>query len=220
MFVGHYAAAFALKGKEKNTSLGMLFIATQFVDILFFPFVLAGIENLKFVKKFTAVNDFNMDYYPFTHGLLGSLFWGLLFYILYYFIFSKNNSRKKSIALVMGLAVISHWFTDLIVHTPDLPIIHGHPKFGFGLWNNKHATYAVEAILLIVGLRYYLKKTSAKTPIGKYAAIIFVVFLLLINYLNLYVLPANEDITSLTISALFFYFLFAIIAHFTDKKRT
>jgi hypothetical protein len=52
MFVGHYAAAFALKGKEKDASLGMLFIATQFVDILFFPFVLAGIENLKFVKGF------------------------------------------------------------------------------------------------------------------------------------------------------------------------
>jgi len=44
-------------------------------------------------------------------------------------------------------------------------------------------------------------------------------FLLLVNYLNIFVLPKNNDLTSLTISALFFYFLFAIIAHFVDKKR-
>ena len=56
MFIGHYAAAFALKGKVKDSSLGMLFIATQFVDILFFPFVVLGIEKMRFVENFTAVN--------------------------------------------------------------------------------------------------------------------------------------------------------------------
>ena len=186
---------------------------------MFFPFVLAGIEKLKFVKGFTAVNDFNMDYYPFTHGLLSSVLWSLLFYALFFFVFAKNKTNKKSIAIVMALAVLSHWFTDLIVHTPDLPIISGEPKFGFGLWHNKILTYAVEAGLLIAGLLYYLKKTKAISRIGKYAAIIFVVFLLLINYLNLFVLPANDDIKALTISALSFYFLFAVIAHFIDKKR-
>ena len=219
MFVGHYAAAFALKGKEKGASLGMLFIATQFVDILFFPFVLAGIENLKFVKGFTAVNDFNMDYYPFTHGLLASLLWAILWFLLYFFVFSKNKTNKKSIAIVMALAVLSHWFTDLIVHTPDLPLVSGDPKFGFGLWNNKVLTFVAEAVLLILGLWYYLKKTKAITKTGKYAALVFVLFLLLINYLNLFVLPANDDIQSLTISALVFYFLFAGIAEYVGRKR-
>lgn len=52
MFVGHYAAAFALKAKVPKTSLGMLFLATQFVDILFFPFALWGIEHLEFVEGY------------------------------------------------------------------------------------------------------------------------------------------------------------------------
>jgi len=219
MFVGHYAAAFALKGVEKKASLGMLFIATQFVDILFFPFVVAGIEHLKFVKDFTAVNDFNMDFYPFTHGLLGSFVWALLFYVVYRFVLTKNKADSKRIALVMALAVLSHWFTDLIVHTPDLPLINGQPKFGFGLWRSKILTYVTEAVLLILGLVYYLKKTKAVSKVGRYAATVFVVFLLLMNYLNLFVLPANDDIKSLTVSALVFYFLFAGIAHFVDKKR-
>ncbi len=219
MFVGHYAVAFVIKGKEKNTSLAALFIATQFVDILFFPFVILGIEKLEFIDKFTAVNDFNMHYYPFTHGLLGSVIWGTLFYILYLFVFSKKQKNRKKIALLMGLAVLSHWFTDLIVHTPDLPLINGDPKFGFGLWNNKLATFGVEALVLLLGLLYYLNKTKAKNKTGKYIAIIFVAFLLLINCLNLYVLPTNNDLNTLTISALASYFVFALLAYFVDKKR-
>ena len=220
MFVGHYAVAFALKAKEKGTSLGMLFIATQFVDILFFPLVLAGIEKLTFVKDFTAVNDFSMDYYPFTHGLLATLLWSLLFYVLYVVVLAKNSSNKKSIALVMALGVLSHWFADLIVHTPDLPLINGEPKFGFGLWHNKLATYGVEALLVILGLLYYLKKTTIVSKGGNYIAIVFVGLLLFVNYINLFVLPSNDDIKSLSISALVFYFLFALLAHMVDRKRS
>jgi hypothetical protein len=218
MFVGHYAAAFALKGKEKSASLGMLFIATQFVDILFFPFVLLGIEKLEFVKGFTEVNDFNMYHYPFTHGLLGSLLWALLAFALYYF-FSAGKINKSSVAIVMALAVLSHWFTDLLVHTPDLPLIFGDPKFGFGLWNNKAATFGLEAVLVLASIAYYQSKTTEKAKIGKFIAWGFGLFLILVNYLNLYVLPANHDIVGLTISALVFYFFFAGIAHWVDKKR-
>jgi len=219
MFIGHYAAAFALKGKEKSVSLGALFIATQFVDILFFPFAMAGIENLKFVKNFTAVNDFKMDFYPFTHGLLGTFIWALLFFFLYYFVLAKNKSNKKSIAIVMALAVLSHWFADLFVHTPDLPLISGEPKYGFGLWKSKFLTYLMEASILFVGFFYYIDKTKPISTLGKYIGWLFFVFLLFINYLNIYVLPANDNIASLTISALASYFVFAGMAHYIDKKR-
>ncbi|NJB70834.1 hypothetical protein GGR42_001296 [Saonia flava] len=218
MFVGHYAAAFVLKGKEKNASLGMLFLATQFVDILFFPLVVLGLEKLTFIDRYTAVNDFKMEF-PYTHGLLASMLWAGLIYALYYFVFAKKKETKKRIALIMGLAVLSHWFADLLVHTPDLPLIYGEPKVGLGLWNNKILTFALEAILLAAGLWYYLKKTKPTSNIGKYIAIIFVVFLLLVNYLNLFVLPANHNVIALTISALASYFVLAAIAHYVDLKR-
>jgi hypothetical protein len=220
MFVGHYAAAFALKGVEKRASLGWLFIATQFVDILFFPFVVMGIENLKFSPGYTQVNDFNMDYYPFTHGLLASIIWALLlFVIVRYFILRKKPFAKK-VAMVLAIGVLSHWFTDLLVHTPDLPLVCDEPKLGLGLWNNKLITFVLEALLLILGLLYYLQKTKPLSNSGKYAAPIFVIFLIFVNYLNIYVLPPNHDILSLTISALVAYFLFAGIASYVDKKRS
>ena len=142
-----------------------------------------------------------------------------LFYILFRFLFVKNRANKKSIALVVALGVLSHWFADLIVHTPDLPLIIGEPKFGFGLWNNKVLTFAAEAILLILGLLYYLKRTVSISKPGKYIAIVFVLFLLTVNYLSMYVLPAEDNINSLSISALFTFFLLAALAHFVDKKR-
>ena len=51
MFVGHYSAGLALKKYEKRASLGVLFLAVQFVDILFFPFVLLGIARVHIVER-------------------------------------------------------------------------------------------------------------------------------------------------------------------------
>ncbi|MDG2451115.1 MAG: hypothetical protein P8M34_15820 [Saprospiraceae bacterium] len=218
MFVGHYAAAYALKGKETNTSLGMLFAATQFIDILFFPLATLGVEKITFVEGFTEVNNFQMEY-PITHGLLGSLLWALMFYILYRFVIAKGKPNAKRIAIIMGLAVLSHWFVDLIVHTPDLPLIAGDPKFGIGLWHNKIASFAVESLLLIIAFVYYMKNTKGPSKMNDYLNIAFLLFMLFANYLNFYILPANEDVLQLTISALFFYFLFAGFAHLLDRRR-
>jgi len=219
MFIGHYAAAFVLKGGQKETSLGWLFIATQFVDILFFPFVVWGLESLEFVPGFTETNDFKMEF-PFTHSVVGSIVWALIFGGLYYLVFGRKKTNGKKIALVLGLGVLSHWIADLLVHTADLPILHGEPKLGFGLWHNKAATFGLETLVLILGVWYYLKRTTSKTAFGKYAAVGFAGLLLLVNYLNYYVLPPNHDIVGLTISALGIYFLLAGLAFWVDKYRT
>jgi hypothetical protein len=62
MFVGHYAAGLALKKYEKRASLGILFLAVQFVDILFFPFMLLGIERINIIENFTQSTHFELEY--------------------------------------------------------------------------------------------------------------------------------------------------------------
>ncbi|MET1257830.1 hypothetical protein ABV409_00725 [Flagellimonas sp. DF-77] len=218
MFVGHYAAALALKGKEPKTPLGPLFIAVQFVDILFFPLALLGLESIEFVPGYTAVNDFKMEF-PFTHGIVGTLFWCLVFATVYYVLAGPKRTDRKRIAWVLAIAVASHWVADLVVHTPDLPIVAGEPKLGFGLWQYKAATVWLEALLLIAGLGYYLKKTTSRSRTGKFASIALVAFLIAVNYLNYYVLPANNDLMGLTVSALVTYFVLAGIAFWVDRQR-
>jgi hypothetical protein len=101
--------------------------------------------------------------------------------------------KDNRIALVMAIAVFSHWLIDLVVHTPDLPLwSDSSMKFGLGLWNNAIVTYVLEAALLLGALWLYLKSTTASTKTGKYG---------------------------MAVSALSAYFLFAAIAFWLEKKR-
>jgi hypothetical protein len=216
MFVGHYAASLALKKFEKRASLGVLFLAVQFVDILFFPFVVLGIERLNVVPNFTQSTHFELEYMPYTHSLIGSLVWAVLAYGLFRWVIV----RSQSIAIVVSLAVFSHWVLDLIVHTPDLPLwSDASPKLGFGLWNNAIATYLLEAGLLIGGLWIYLRSTTANTSAGKYGMVAFVVLLLAANIANIFGPPMGDSSLSMAISALTFYLAFAGIAYWVDRKR-
>jgi len=217
MFVGHYAASLALKSVEKKASLGLLFLAVQFVDILFFPFVLLGIERINVVDNYTQSTHFELEYMPYTHSLLASFLCAGVIYVVYRIV----PPRNKSVALVMSIAVLSHWFLDLIVHTPDLPLwSDASKKLGFGLWHNAIATYALEAALLTAGLWLYLRSTTTTSSIGKYGMSVFVVILLLVNAVNIFGPPLGDSKVSLAISALMMYFLFACAAHWLDGKRS
>lgn len=216
MFVGHYAAALALRKFEKRASLGILFLAVQFVDILFMPFVLLGIERMNIVPNFTQSTHFELEYMPYTHSLLGSALWATLAYVVFRWVFVKD----RSIALVVALAVFSHWILDLIAHTPDLPLWSDDSlKTGLGLWNSAVATFAVEAILLVGALWLYLKATHASTKLGQYGMSVFVTLLVLMNIWNIYGPPPQGGKMELAIMALSAYFLFAAVAFWLDRKR-
>ena len=217
MFVGHYAAALALKKFEKRASLGVLFLSVQLADIVFFPLVLLGIERINIIENFTQSTHFELEYMPYTHSLVGSVLWALAAYALFRWVIVKNHA----VALVVALAVFSHWVLDLVVHTPDLPLWNDASlKLGFGLWNNAIAVYVLEAALLLGALWIYLKSTSASTATGQYGMGVFVVFLLLVNILNIFGPMQDDSKVALAVSALAAYFLFAAVAFWLDKKRS
>jgi hypothetical protein len=221
MLIGHYAASLVLKGVDKSASLGMLFLAVQFVDILSLPLVLTGVEHFNIVENFTESTHFDLYFMPYTHGLLASFFWAAVVYIAFRFLPLTKAVNKNKVAIVMGFAVLSHWFLDLIVHTPDLPLwSDSSTKVGFGLWNNAIATYLLEAILLLIGLGIYLKSTKGSTFVGKYGMIIFVVLMLIINVNNIFGPPMSDDIVTMSVAGLLMYFIFTGVAFWLDRKRS
>ncbi len=221
MFVGHYAAGLALKGANKNASLGMLFLAVQFVDILFFPFVLLGIERFNFVENYTQSTHFELVFMPYTHSLVASLFWAGAVYFAFRYLPLSRAAGKAGVAAVMAVAVLSHWFQDLIVHTPDLPLLGDQSiKLGFGLWNHAVATYLLETVLLLGGLGIYLKSTRAATFWGKYGMVLLTLVMLAINAQNIFGPPTGNSVAAIAISALALYFLFAGAAFWLDGKRS
>lgn len=220
MFVGHYAASLALKRADKKTSLGILFLAVQFVDILFFPLVLLGVERFRVIENYTESTHFALEYMPYTHSLVGSIILAGIVYVLFRLFSHRDRASRRRTALIVALAVLSHWFFDLVVHTPDLPLANdSSTKVGLGLWNNAIATYTLEAILLLAGLAIYLKATRSTTPLGKYGMIVLVVLLLLINASNVFGPPFGSSVTAMSASALVMYFAFAGAAFWLDKKR-
>lgn len=66
MFVGHYGVSFAAKGAEPNIPLWVLFLAVQFLDILWAPLILFGIERVRIVSGITESNPLDLYYMLFT----------------------------------------------------------------------------------------------------------------------------------------------------------
>ena len=164
MFLGHFGLAFGGKKTAPALSLGLLFLAVGWADLLFFPLALLGIEHFRIAPGATAVTPMDFYDYPISHGLVGLGISGLVLgsgYFLY--------RRQRTAAIVFGLCVLSHWFLDAFVHRPDMPILSGQPYFGLGIWNSFPLTVAVEAVALGVGLAIYLRTTRALDRTGTWA---------------------------------------------------
>jgi hypothetical protein len=185
MFIGHYGVGFAGKKVDNKPSLGTLFFAAQFLDLIWPVFILTGIEKVKIEPGLMAANPLDFTYYPFSHSLLFAVVWGTIFGIIY-FIIRKNIKGS----ILLGLLVLSHWILDLIVHRPDLPIFPwGNLKVGFGLWNSVPFSVAVELFIFAVGAYFYSSVTKPKNKKGTYTFWGLIIFLVLIYAANVFGSP-------------------------------
>jgi hypothetical protein len=149
MFIGHYGVSFAAKRADRTIPLWVLFIAVQFLDVLWAPFVLLGIEKVRIVPGFTATNPLDLYYMPYTHSLLGAIVWSLVGAGIYQLLARPAATRSS---LIVGVAVFSHWVLDFIVHSKDLPLYGNSAKVGLGLWNAPVIAFSLEALLLFGGM--------------------------------------------------------------------
>jgi hypothetical protein len=215
MFVGHYSIAFAVKTPRNKIPLWVLFVAVQLLDFLWAPFVLLGIEKVRFVPGITATNALDLYYMPYTHSLIGALFWSAVAFGIYKI--GWRNIASNSAALLVGFAVFSHWLLDLIVHRPDLAIYDDTLKVGFGLWNHRAIEFVLEVGILLFGTAVYLKRNGAIAR--KIGVIIFVAVLVLIQTGNTFVRRPPSSDRALAVTAIIFYTVFAVIAFLLEKRR-
>jgi len=173
MFIGHFAVAFAAKPAAPAVSLGTLFLACEWVDLVWPVFLLAGLERVAIKPGVTAFTPLDFIHYPWTHSLVMCAVWAAAFGLLYFLI-----TRKGREALVVAAVVLSHWFLDLVAHRPDLPLAPGtEGRWGLGLWNSVAATLLLESLLLAVALAFYVRRTRALDRIGSWGLGLIVLFL-------------------------------------------
>ncbi len=214
MFVGHYSVSFAVKSVDKSIPLWVLFLAGQFVDVLWATLVLLGIEKLRVVEGITASNALDLYYMPYTHSLVAALGWGLFGVVAYKLL----RLSRTSAALLVGVAIFSHWLLDFLVHRPDLPIYDNVIKVGLGLWNYRAVALALEFTLLFVSFWFYLRATRAVEKSGKYAMGIFVAALAIVQLASVFGAAPQSDV-AVAASGLSLYLVFAAIAFWLERKR-
>jgi hypothetical protein len=179
MFVGHYAPAFVAATSRRSPRLAALFIAAQLVDISFFALLLLGVEHMRLVPGATKMNPMDLYDMPWDHSLLGALGWAAGFAIV-----MRLVRRDWRAAWIGGAVVLSHWLLDLLVHRPDLTLTGRPPGIGLGLWNHPAIEMPLEIVLAFGGLWWFVSRTRATSPAGRWLPVALGVALAALQAIN------------------------------------
>lgn len=162
MFIGHYGPGAA--AAHRRLKLWHCFVAVQFLDILWAPFVLAGVEKVRVVPGFTEASALDLYHMPYTHSLPAALFWSVCAALVYR---AVRKSAGWTGAGLIGALVFSHWILDFVAHKPDLELWFGGPKVGLGLWERRDLSISLEMAIYLSGLAIYWARSTAKGFGGK-----------------------------------------------------
>jgi hypothetical protein len=223
MFIGHYGIALAAKRVTPQTPLGALFVAVQFLDVVFGVLVLAGVEKLRIVPGFTGATPYDLYFMPYSHSLAGAVFWSALVALAFgLFVKTVRATDKKArvlAALVFGGAVLSHFALDYPMHTPDLPLGFdaSSPKVGLGLWNQIDVTLALELGVVVAGGALYAGATLPRP--GKQAATTITAVVLLALAASTPFMPTPESPSAFAFQALGAYAALALLGEWMDRSR-
>ncbi|WP_214324839.1 permease [Nonomuraea sediminis] len=163
MITGHFGLAAVVKSTQRSVPLWALMLAAVWLDVLFIPLMLAGVEHIDPVSGTHAGYGEGIIHADYTHSLVGSLvISGVTGWVA-----ARRWGRRGGV--VIGAVVFSHWVLDLIVHRADLALIPGTgPRLGLGLWRHPGATAAAEAALVLAGaLLYWRSSVQEGTPKGR-----------------------------------------------------
>ena len=215
MFIGHYGPSFIAKARAKELPLWLLFLAVQIVDVGWCILVLLGVEKVRVVPGITKSLPLDLYYMPYTHSLVAALLWSAAAFVIYR---AFRPSGARAAAVVLGLAVLSHWVLDLVVHRPDLPLYDDTLKVGLGLWNYPAVAFLLEAALFLGGVWIYFRSTTPVTAGGRYAAVVFGVALCLFQAAVFFGPPAPSP-QAAAVMFLVSYFVIALAAAWIERKR-
>jgi len=191
MLAGHYAPALALRRACPRAPLWALFVGAQLVDIGFFLLGFAGIERAQLLAEAPRVIVTQGIY---THSLLAGLVWALSAGLQSW---RRWGARA---GLGVGLAVISHWFLDALVHTPDMAVtLDMRSAVGLGLWMRPLLEWAVETGIIVLGWALLRPSTAGR---ARKRLDILVGALVVLQALATFVIPTPTSVIAMGASGL------------------
>jgi hypothetical protein len=135
-------------------------LATVWLDIVFVPLLLAGVESMEPIPGGVA-GAFGqiIIHADWTHSLVGALLLSALFGL------AGGWAWGRFTGLVLAAVSFSHWLLDLVVHRADMPVLPanwgGLPLLGFGLWASPRIELMLEGAIILVGAFLYWRTALA-----------------------------------------------------------
>ncbi len=185
MFLAHFGVGFGARPYAPKVSLGTLFLAAQFLDLLWPTLLLLGWERVRIEPGATEVTPLSFEHYPISHSLLAVVGWAVSIAVCHFWI-----KRRMRDALILAILVLSHWLLDAVVHRPDLPLTPGGSFLvGLNAWSSLPLTLLLEGSLFAAGIWLYARATAARDAAGRWGFYGLVVFLILAYAGNLFGSP-------------------------------
>lgn len=182
MFIGHFGVALAAKPLAPRVSLGTLFVAAQFIDLLWPTFLLLDLERVRIDPSLPGLTPLVFIHYPITHSLLGTAVWAAVLGGVYLALMRHTRG-----ALVIGGLVVSHWVLDALVHRPDLLLWPGGTMvIGLALWERPVFAIVLELAFFIAGVWLYLHATASVPHAPRWRFWALIAFLLAVHAANLF----------------------------------
>jgi membrane-bound metal-dependent hydrolase YbcI (DUF457 family) len=152
---------------------------------------------------------------PYTHSLVGALAWSALAFALARWIRVGGGSPRA--AGILALAVLSHWFLDVVVHGPDLPIYDDAARVGFGLWSHTLPAFLVEVGFLGGSIAWCLRSRQVAPTLRRRGIVVFGGVLLAVQAANSFG-PIPTSPTAMVSVALCSYVVFAAVVYRLERR--
>lgn len=211
MFVGHYAAALAIKAVQPKTPLWTLAAGCQLIDIGWSGLIAAGVERVR-IDPSLAGSTLVLEHMPWTHSLPAVLVWSLAAAVVVHLLLRLSVWSS----VLVGACVFSHWILDLLVHRPDLELWIGGDKVGLGLWNYPVLEQAIELGLFATAGAFWAARRKGLGG-STWPAVAFIAFLACMQIVGVLATPPN-DAAQIGLSALVLYIVITAVAALTDWR--
>ncbi len=219
MGIGHVAVGLGLKKAQPEMNVGWLIFAALLADFLLGVFALLGLEQAHVPADY-ATRHYLTFTFPYSHGLVASLVWAVLAAAAIGAVVAAGPARRRRLALIIALAVISHFVLDGLVHVPELPLAgQDSYKFGLGLWDHPAVAVALEVVMTVAALVIYLKATRPRAAGGTWAMPVFVGLLALLMFMGQWRGTTLPTPRALAISWVMAPVLIAFLASLLDRLR-
>jgi len=202
MFAGHVGAALVLGRVERRVNVGVLVFAALWLDVVLWAFVLCGWERASIPADYASTHQVEFVF-PYSHGLFAAVAWSALAgtAMLASRADSAPSSRRRA-ALLVAVAVASHWLLDALVHVPEMPLLGSDSmKVGLGLWRNMPLALALEGLVLAAGLWLFLAGRKL-SKVRTVCLLLLSALLLALTVVGMTVAPPPPSVAAMAVSSL------------------